>query len=107
MKNMNFEEAKQQLIDNGNLLDVHIMHDTKPAHRVVCSFVSVLTNNRDIHELLFEAIHDRHLDNKEHIDSLGLLNSSMIPMVVVLMQGINNIMTLEHYLEFVSAQNSL
>lgn len=103
---MNFEEAKQKLIDNRVLLDLHILHDTKPAHRVVCSFVSVLTNNRDIHELLFEAIHERYLDNKEHLDSLGLLESPMIPLVVVLMQGVNNIMTLEHYLEFLESQKS-
>lgn len=104
---MTYDEAKQQLIDNRELLDPYVIHGTTPAHKVVCSFVSVATHHSmDFHELLFEAIYDRHIDNKEHLASMGLLNSPAIPLVVVLMQGKNNIMSLNAYLAFRNAQNS-
>jgi len=98
---MTYEEAKQEIDKHYELLNPYILRE-KPGHYVVCSFVTVRNQIRLFHEGLFEAIHERRLDNKEHLTELGVIDEEMLPMVVALMWGNNVLIPLADYLAFVS-----
>lgn len=102
---MTYKEAIKQLDDNRKLLDMYIMH-SKPPHRILCSFVSVQNMPIQFHEALFEAIHDRHLDNKEHLTELGVIDRlPMLPIVALLMWGNTVLVALNDYISFRGAMD--
>lgn len=95
---MTYDEAKAELDKYERLLDRHIMHQNPP-HLVLCSFVSGQNYPRSFHEAMFEAVHDRHLDNKEHLIDLGIIDSQpMLPMVALQMWGNIVLVVLKDYI---------
>lgn len=102
---MTFEEAKNEINKHYDILFPQVPRK-HPPHDVIGAFVSVKDQIQPFHWGVFDAIKYNHIDNKNQLDILGVLEQPLAAFVRVKMWGYEITIPLDSYLTLIFAVES-